>query len=218
MPRPSMRHRLFAHLYFLQRVWEPIGIVRHRRAIARGVAGRTLEIGVGTGFSIPYYAEAPLVACDPNLIMLRKARRRARRLGHATAFLVASGEALPFRDGSFDTVVSELVLCSVPSPGAVAGEVIRLLAPDGHWRCVEHGIATRKDMAILQRLIAPVWRRLFGGCRIDRDNVAPLLAAGLAADRLRRCSGGTVVRATLHVVGTRDAAPFEEPLAERSAG
>ncbi|MGH2728253.1 MAG: class I SAM-dependent methyltransferase, partial [Actinomycetota bacterium] len=163
-----------ARLYFLQRAWEPLGLSRHRRAIARGVKGTTLEIGVGTGFSLPYYTSAPLVACDPNLTMLRKARRRARRLGMQTSFVVARGEALPFAAGTFDTVVSEVVLCSVRSPEDVVAEVGRVLAPDGRFRCVEHGLATRPGMAAVQRAIAPIWARLFGGCRLDRDVIQPL--------------------------------------------
>lgn len=200
------RHRIFARLYFLQRVWEPLGLARHRRAVARGVRGRTLEIGIGTGFSLPYYAEAPQVACDPNVTMLRAARRRARRLGIGTAFVVADGEALPFRAAAFDTVVSEAVLCSVGSPDAVASEVRRVLRTDGYLRCVEHGLASRPALAALQRAITPVWRRLFGGCRLDRDIVGPLVRAGLAPERLHRCSGGTVVRATMRAA----AEPGEE--------
>lgn len=196
--RPSRRHWLFAQFYFLQRLWEPLGLARHRRAVARGVKGKTLEIGVGTGFSLPYYPSPPMAVCDPNLTMLRKARRRARRLGMQTSFVVARGEALPFRSGSFDTVVSEVVLCSVRSPEDLVAEVRRVLAPEGRYRCVEHGLATRPAMAAIQRAITPVWARLFGGCRLDRDVVAPLLGAGLEPDRLRRCSGGSVVRATLH--------------------
>lgn len=196
--RPSTRHRVFAHLYFLQRLWEPLGLARHRRAVARGVKGHALEVGIGTGFSLPYYEQAPAVACDPNITMLRKARRRARRLGMSTSFVVARGEALPFRDGVFDTVVSEAVLCSVDSPVTVAREMRRVLSAEGRVRCVEHGIATRPAMAAIQRLLTPLWRRLFGGCRLDRDVVSPLLSAGLEPDRLRRCSGGSVVRATLH--------------------
>lgn len=194
----SQRHRLFAHLYFLQRMWEPLGLSRHRLAVARGVQGRTLEIGIGTGFSLPYYATAPIVACDPNLAMLRKARRRAHRLGLKTSFVVARGEALPFRSESFDTVVTEVVLCSVRSPADVLVEVRRVLAPEGRYRCVEHGLAERPAMARIQRLIAPVWARLFGGCRLDRDALEPLLAAPLETERVRRCSAGSVVRATLH--------------------
>lgn len=203
MPRRlSTRHRVFAHLYFLQRLWEPLGLARHRRAVARGVKGNALEIGIGTGFSLSSYEQAPQVACDPNLTMLRKARRRARRLGASTAFVVARGEALPFADGAFDTVVSEAVFCSVDSPVTVAREVRRVLSGDGHLRCVEHGIASRPAMATIQRILTPLWRRIFGGCRLDRDVVSPLIAAGLEPDRLRRCSGGSVVRATLHPAPT----------------
>lgn len=212
---PSRRHRIFAHLYFLQHAWEPLGLARHRRAVARGVAGRTLEIGVGSGFSLPYYPSPPEVACDPNLTMLRKARRRARRLGLEISFVVARGESLPFRSETFDTVVSEVVLCTVRSPDDVVAEVRRLLVPDGRYRCVEHGLATRPTMAAIQRVISPAWARIFGGCRLDRDVVAPLLASGLEPDRLRRCSGGTVVRVTLRRVTPASPGSLEQLQAEQ---
>lgn len=215
MPKPSERHRVFAHLYFLQRFWEPLGLARHRRAVARGAIAPALEIGIGSGFSLPYYQTPPMVACDPNLAMLRKARRRARRLGHSVHFVVARGEALPFASGAFATVVSEVVLCTVDSPEGVAREVRRVLASDGHYRFVEHGIASRPVVARIQRLVTPVWRRLFGGCRLDRDTVTPLIDAGLQAERLRRCSGGSVVRATF----TAEAHQHERPPnAARDAG
>jgi ubiquinone/menaquinone biosynthesis C-methylase UbiE len=197
MRRRSERHRLFAGFYFLQRIWEPLGIARHRRAVARGVGGRTLEIGVGTGYSLRYYADVPLVACDPNIWMLKRARRRARKLGHRVAFVVAAGESLPFGDRSFDTVVSQLVLCTVDDPVVVASEIGRVLDKDGRFRFVEHGLATRPLYRGVQRAIAPVWRRLFGGCRLDRDVVTPMVDSGLTLAKLRRCSGGSVVRGTL---------------------
>lgn len=194
--RPGTAHRLFARLYFLQRIWEPLGLARHRRGVARGVAGRALEVGVGTGFSLPYYATAPAAACDPNLTMLRIARRRARRLNAATSFVAARAEALPFRPGAFDTVVTQNLLCSVDDPGRAAREIHRVLARDGHLRSVEHGIAERPGMARWQRTITPLWRRLVGGCRLDRDVITPYVDAGLIPARVRRCSGGSVVRGT----------------------
>ena len=214
MRRPSERNRLFAHLYFLQRIWEPLGLAPHRRAVARGVVSPALEIGIGTGFSLSYYETPPLVACDPNLAMLRKARRRAQRLGHKIHFVAARGEALPFPDRAFVTIVSEALLCSVDSPEGVAREVHRVLDGDGHYRFVEHGIASRPVMARIQRLITPAWRHIFGGCRLDRDPVAPLAAAGLHAERLRRCSGGSVVRATF----ARERHEHDVPDAVRTAG
>lgn len=187
---------MFAAFYFLQRIWEPLGIARHRRAVVRGVSGRTLEVGVGTGFSLPYYANLPLVACDPNIWMLKRARRRARRLGLRVSFVAAAGESLPFGERTFDTVVSQLVFCTVDDPAMVASEIQRVLNGDGRFRFVEHGLATRPIIRGVQRAITPVWRRLFGGCRLDRDVVTPMVDAGLTATKLRRCSGGSVVRGT----------------------
>ncbi|MEX2556512.1 MAG: class I SAM-dependent methyltransferase [Actinomycetota bacterium] len=196
--RPSERHRLFAALYFLQRIWEPLGVARHRRAVARGVRGRTLEIGTGTGYSLPHYSEgADLIACDPSIWMVGRARKRARDLGIPVCFVVAAGEALPFRNEAFETVVSQIVFCTVDDPATVASEVGRVLAPDGTFRFVEHGLADRPGYRRAQRAIAPVWRKLFGGCRLDRDVVAPMIDAGLTVVKLKRCNGGAVVRGSL---------------------
>lgn len=155
-----------------------------------------MEIGAGTGFSLPYYADVPLIACDPNIWMLKRARRRARKLGQRVSFVVAAGESLPFGDRTFDTVVSQLVFCTVDEPVTVASEIGRVLEEDGRFRFVEHGLATRPLYRRVQRAIAPAWRRLFGGCRLDRDVVTPMLHAGLTATKLRRCSGGSIVRGT----------------------
>lgn len=190
--------RLFAALYWTQRVWEWTGIGRHRRGVTRGVRGRTLEIGVGTGFSLPLYPVAPAVAVDADPAMLRRAVRRARRLGLPTAFVVADGAALPFAEESFDTVVSCLTLCSVERPDAVLGEVGRVLRPGGQFRFVEHGRSDRPGFARLQRIVDPLWGRALGGCRMTRDPAALIARSGLVASRLEACSAGTIVRGTAH--------------------
>lgn len=194
----ASKHRVFARLYFVQRIWEPAGLARHRRAVAYGVKGATMEAGVGTGFSLKYYQRPPLVALDASLAMVRRARRRAQRLGHATCFVVADATALPFRDEAFDTVVSQALLCSVRDPGAVARELRRVLDRDGQYRFVEHGVATRPVVRALQRVVAPLWAALNGGCRLDRDPVQPIVDAGLLPTKLRQCSAGTVRRGTFH--------------------
>lgn len=201
--RPSDRSRLFAALYWTQAIYEPLGYARHRRALARGVSGATLEVGIGTGFSLKHYATQPAAAVDCSVHMVRRARRRAERLGLKVPMAVADAAALPFRAGAFDTVVTQSVLCSVDEPAVVAREIHRTLRPGGQYRFTEHGQSARVWYARVQRRIAPVWRHLFGGCRLDGDPVGPIEDAGFVPTKLRRCNGGAVARGTFHVAEDR---------------
>src|SRR3954468_16240912 len=92
---------------------EATGLRRWREWLARGARGRTLDLGCGTGRNLPLFpAQARIVGVDFTLDSLRRAREREPRAG----LVRASAEALPFRDATFDTVVSGLVLCSVGRP------------------------------------------------------------------------------------------------------
>ena len=91
------------------------GLARWRRWIVDGGRGRTLDLGCGTGRNLPIFpTTVRAVGLDPSF------------------------EALPFRDGCFDTVVSGLVLCSVPDPAIGLAEVRRVLRPEGTLRALEH--------------------------------------------------------------------------------
>ena len=94
------------------------GLSRWRDWLVGPAKGRVLEVGCGTGRNLPRYVEhGVLVAMEPRAEMLEKARARS----HGALFVQGSAEALPFRDGAFDTVVSSLVFCSVPRPGVGEG-------------------------------------------------------------------------------------------------
>jgi len=94
-----------------------------REWLAQGARGRTLDLGCGTGRSLRLFpSEAHPVGLDPSADALRRARRRAPEI----SLVRASVQALPFRNGTFDTVVSSLVFCSVPDPARGLAEV-RLL-------------------------------------------------------------------------------------------
>jgi ubiquinone/menaquinone biosynthesis C-methylase UbiE len=163
-------------LYDLFMAWGERGRLRRWRAwLAGGARGRVLELGCGTGRNLVHYAPgARVVAIEPWLPSLARARRRA-----PDALLVAaSAEALPFRDGAFDTVVASLVLCSVGSPAAALGEARRVLAPGGALRAVEHVRARRAWAARLQDAGQPIWTWLAGGCHPNRDTERAVEEAG----------------------------------------
>lgn len=161
---------------------EATGLARWRRWLAAGASGRTLDLGTGTGRNLPLLpAAARAVAVDPHPENLARARRR----GPAVPLVVGRAEALPFKDGAFDTVVVGLVLCSVSDPAAALAEARRVLRPGGALRLLEHvrsdGLAGR-----LQDALQPAWTAFTGGCHPNRETEAAVAAAGFEIDPATR--------------------------------
>jgi ubiquinone/menaquinone biosynthesis C-methylase UbiE len=159
------------------------GLRRWREWLVRGATGRVLDLGTGTGRNLPLLLPgARAVGVDPHLHNLRRARRRAP----AVPLVAARAEALPFRDGAFDTALSGLVLCSVDDPAAALREVRRLLRRGGALRLLEHVRAGGLHGAI-QDLIQPAWTWWTGGCHPNRETVRAVEVAGfrIEADTLR---------------------------------
>jgi ubiquinone/menaquinone biosynthesis C-methylase UbiE len=156
--------------------WQGLG--GWRRWLAGGARGRTLDLGCGTGRNLPLFAGTRAVGLDPSFEALRRARRRAA----GTPLVQARAEALPFRDGSFDTVVSGLVLCSVGDPARGLAEVQRVLRAGGTLRVLEHVRSTVAWRARVQDAIQPAWTWFAGGCHPNRDTERSIEAAGFAID------------------------------------
>jgi ubiquinone/menaquinone biosynthesis C-methylase UbiE len=154
------------------------GLGRWRRWVASGALGRTLDLGCGTGRNLPLFSGAHAVGLDPSFDALRRARRRAG----GAPLVQARAEALPFRDGSFDTVVSGLALCSVADPARGLAEVRRVLRPDGTLRVLEHVRSLVAWRARAQDAIQPAWTWCAGGCHPNRDTERSIEAAGFAID------------------------------------
>jgi ubiquinone/menaquinone biosynthesis C-methylase UbiE len=170
---------------------EALGLRGWRRWLVRGTRGRVLDLGCGTGRNLALLdGDSRAVGLDPCPQTLRKARRRAPQ-----ALLVRGrAEALPFRDGAFDTVLSGLVFCSVSDPPAGLREVRRVLAPGGSFRGLEHVRSRHGWEARLQDLAQPFWTWLTGGCRPNRDTMGAVEACGFAIDRGACREAGTMRR------------------------
>jgi SAM-dependent methyltransferase len=166
------------------------GFGRWRSWLAKGATGRTLDLGAGTGRNLPLYPPGVrAVAVDPHRDALARARARAP----AIPIVIARAEALPFKDGAFDTVVSGLVLCSVADPARSLAEARRVLRPGGVLRVLEHvragGLAGR-----IQDLVQPVWTAISGGCHPNRDTERAIEAAGFLVESDTRRARGTLRR------------------------
>jgi len=101
---------------------------------AERIGGRILEVGVGTGISLPHYARTSrIVGVDLSEPMLRKAQRRVAELGlrNVEGLVLMDAERLAFPDASFDVIVAQHVITTVPHPEATLDELVRVLKPGG---------------------------------------------------------------------------------------
>jgi ubiquinone/menaquinone biosynthesis C-methylase UbiE len=163
------------------------GLGAWRRWLVGGARGQVLDLGSGTGRNLPLLpAGTRAVALDPSLDSLKRARRRAP----AVPLVAGRAEALPFRDATFDTVLSGLVFCSVGEPRRGLAEVERVLRPDGQLRMLEHVRSVVRWRARLQDLIQPVWTRVSGGCHPNRDTEATVERGGFRIESEGRMAKG----------------------------
>jgi phosphatidylethanolamine/phosphatidyl-N-methylethanolamine N-methyltransferase len=130
---------------------------------AERVGGRILEVGVGTGLSLPDYSWTNrLVGVDLSVPMLRKAQARVaeHRLTNVDGLAVMDAQRLGFEDGTFDVVVAQYVITAVPDPEATLDEFVRVLRPGGEIILVNHLGAEAGPRAAIEQWFAPVARRL----------------------------------------------------------
>jgi ubiquinone/menaquinone biosynthesis C-methylase UbiE len=122
------------------------------------------------------------------------ALRSARRKAPHVPLVRGSAAALPFRDGTFDTVVSGLVFCSVAQPAAGLAEVKRVIADGGALRMLEHVRATTPLGQKLQDFLQPAWTWVTGSCHPNRDTERAVEQAGFVIDQRRRRAKGAMRR------------------------
>ena len=178
-------------------LYEKIGFRRWREWLAGGATGPTLEVGTGTGRNLRLYrASTPVIGLELDRCALRAARRRAPHV----PLVMGRAEALPFRDGVFETVVSGLVFCSVDDPQAGLREIRRVLTRGGALRMVEHVRSSHRRVAWLQDRIQPTWTAIAGGCHPNRDTEAAVEAAGFVIVPEGRRARGVMRRFTARQV------------------
>jgi len=147
-----------------------------RRLVVPEARGDVLELGVGTGLNFGLYGQVgSLAGIDPDAFMLERARTRAAELALPIELHQAGAEALPFDRGRFDTVVMTFTLCTIPDVAASLAEARRVLKPGGRMLFVEHTRSTQPNLGRVQDALTPLWKRIGGGCHLNRS--APDLIA-----------------------------------------
>jgi len=132
-------------------------------AAAEQVGGRILEVGVGTGITLPgYCSQNRITGIDLSEAMLAKARRRVARLclTHVEKLEVMDAEHLSFPNASFDVVVANHVISTVPNPEAALDECARMLRPGGEMILLSRVGADAGLRRLIEGLLQPIVRRL----------------------------------------------------------
>jgi ubiquinone/menaquinone biosynthesis C-methylase UbiE len=134
----------------------------------------------------PFYSPKVqrVIGLDPSAKLLSMARGGGRAHSGPVEFIEGSAEAIPLDDGSVDTVVSTWTLCSIPDALGALREMRRVLRPGGHLLFVEHGRAPDPSVRWWQDFLTPAWKRLGGGCHLNRAIGMLIEAAGFQFDRI----------------------------------
>jgi ubiquinone/menaquinone biosynthesis C-methylase UbiE len=184
----SVRHRLFAALYdrmnaAAERRW----MGKRRANLLADARGVVLEIGGGTGANLPYYRDVErLVIAEPDPFMRKQLRPKLAQANVRVEVSDADAQSLPFADGSFDTVVSTLVFCTIRDPQGALMEIRRVLRPAGGRLLFLEHIRGEGKVARWQDRLQPLWSWLLAGCHPNRDTAATVEATGFRVEKLER--------------------------------
>lgn len=155
-------------------------IMKQREKVVPRASGIVLEIGIGTGLNLPYYDASRverLIGLDPSEKSWELAGGRAAHLDFDVEFIGLPGEQIPLEDASVDTVLVTYSLCTIPDPVSALHGMARVLRPGGSLYFCEHGKAPDANVCQWQDRINPFWRRIVGGCHVNRE-IPQLLKAG----------------------------------------
>jgi phosphatidylethanolamine/phosphatidyl-N-methylethanolamine N-methyltransferase len=146
---------------------------------------RVLEVGVGTGLSLPYYPpDCRVTGIDISDEMLDQARERAAELGRDVDLRLMDARSLAFADATFDHVMAPYVISVVPEPDKVMAEIRRVCAPHGTVTVVNHFGSTSAPMRQIEKLLSPLSQWI--GFRLDLPIETVTRAPGLEVVRVQK--------------------------------
>ena len=142
----------------------------YRERVVSQARGRVLEIGIGSGLNFPWYGPSvdEVIGLDPAPRLIEMARVAANHSQIPVRLMTASALSIPLDGGSVDTLVTTWTLCSIPDVRAALHEMRRVLRSGGQLLFVEHGAAPQENVRNWQNRLTPIWKRIGGGCHLNR--------------------------------------------------
>jgi len=150
--------------------------MKQRAKIIPHAQGKVLEIGIGSGLNLPFYNSENLkhlTAIDPSVETWQKNKIDTKQLSFDFEFIKAFAEDIPADNNSFNTVVITYSLCTIPGTEKALEEIRRVLKTNGKLLFCEHGKAPDIAIQKWQNRLNPLWKRVGGGCHLNKD--IPLL-------------------------------------------
>ncbi len=155
--------------------------MRQREKVVPLAVGRVLEIGIGSGLNIPFYDARRvehLWGLDPSPEMWSIAKKNAAEHHLDAEFIQSGAESIPLENNSADTILMTFTMCTIPDIHMALDEVKRVLKPSGKLIFCEHGTAPDENIRRWQNRLNPVWKKLAGGCNLNRSIPVILEQAG----------------------------------------
>ena len=179
----------FVYPHLVNKLGDPTPIQNIRRQIIPLAEGIVLEIGVGSGANFPHYDPTRvtrLYALEPNVGMVRLAKRRARQTKLNIEYIDLPGERIPLEGGAIDTVVSTFTLCTIPGISDAIQGLAHVLKPDGKLIFFELGLSPDLAVQRWQTRLEPVQHWLFQGLHLTRDIPALLREGGFQIQQMEQ--------------------------------
>jgi ubiquinone/menaquinone biosynthesis C-methylase UbiE len=151
-------------------------------------SGTVLEIGIGSGLNLPFYSSNVrlVYGVEPSPELQKMARKREAQGRIRVEFLSQSAEeTLPLPDESIDTVVMTWTLCSIPDASRALAQMKRVLKADGRLLFIEHGRSPDAGVVAWQDRLTPVWKKIGGGCHLNRAIDELVAGAGFTIGELK---------------------------------
>jgi len=142
---------------------------KQREKVVPLAYGNVLEIGIGSGLNLPFYNAAivsHITGIDPSP---ESWNLNAWNGGIGVKYIEGSAEDLQFDDDMFDSVLCTYTLCTIPDPNKALQEIKRVMKPTGKFIFAEHGLAPDEKISKTQHKINPYWKKIGGGCNLNRN-------------------------------------------------
>lgn len=162
-------------------------ITEGRKRLVSKVSGEVLEIGFGTGLNLSSYPDSikKITTIDKNPGMNKYALKRIKNSALKIDNHLLNGEALPFDNNSFDSVVSTYTLCSIENVESALREIFRVLKQDGKFFFLEHGLADNPKLQKWQHRLNKLQNFWADGCNLNRDIKKLIIIAGFTFKELK---------------------------------